>query len=233
MLRNVVTDGTGAAAQLDDRQVAGKTGTTDESRDLWFIGYIPQLVAGVWLGNDDNTPTYGNSGSAAYAWHEFMEKAVEEMPVEKFPPRPNLENRKGTIKAQPLKPKKILHKSVDDYDQKSDEGNTDNSDSSTRRRRRRTNNQSEDSANSSERRPRRKRRYSQQNNDPLASSRRRRSNRREESNSDSTPKSSRSRRRSSKESGQVKSSSPVENNSEGSSSSQPSWRERLKPNSSP
>jgi len=233
MLRNVVTDGTGAAAQLNDRQVAGKTGTTDESRDLWFIGYIPQLVAGVWLGNDDNTPTYGNSGSAAYAWHEFMEKAVEGMPVEKFPPRPNLENRKGTIKAQPLKPKKIIHKSVDDYDQKSDEDNTDNSDSSTRRRRRRTNNQSEDSANSSERRPRRKRRYSQQNNDPLASSSRRRSNRSEESNSDSTPKSSRSRRSSSKESGQVKSSSPVENNSEGSSSSQPSWRERLKPNSSP
>ena len=233
MLRNVVTDGTGAAAQLDDRQVAGKTGTTDESRDLWFIGYIPQLVAGVWLGNDDNTPTYGNSGSAAYAWHEFMEKAVEGMPVEKFPPRPNLENRKGTIKAQPLKPKKIIHKSVDDYDQKSDEDNTDNSDSSTRRRRRRTNNQSEDSANSSERRPRRKRSYSQQNNDPLASSSRRRSNRSEESNSDSTPKSSRSRRSSSKESGQVKSSSPVENNSEGSSSSQPSWRERLKPNSSP
>ena len=230
MLRNVVTDGTGAAAQLDDRQVAGKTGTTDESRDLWFIGYIPQLVAGVWLGNDNNTPTYGNSGSAAYAWHEFMEKAVEGMSVEKFPPRPNLENRKGTIKPQPLKPKKLVHKSVDDNDQKSDEDNTDNSDSSTRRRRRRTYNQSNDSSNSEENRPRRRRRYSQDDNDTSYSTRRRR-RRSEESNSDSSSQPSRSRRRRSEESRPSRSSS--ENNSSGgSSSSQPSWRERLKPDSS-
>ena len=89
MLRNVVTDGTGGAAQLDDRPVAGKTGTSDEARDLWFIGYIPQLVAGVWLGNDDNRPTSGSSSSAAYTWHEFMEKAVEGMSVEKFPKDPS------------------------------------------------------------------------------------------------------------------------------------------------
>lgn len=230
MLRNVVTSGTGAAAQLDDRQVAGKTGTTDESRDLWFIGYIPQLVTGVWLGNDDNTPTYGNSGSAAYAWHEFMEKAVEGMPVEKFPPRPNLENRQGTIKPQPLKPKKLIHKSVDDNNQKSDEDNTDNSNSSTRRRRRRTYNQSEDSSNSEENRRRRRRRYSQEDNDTSYSTRRRR-RRSEESNSNSSSQSSRSRRRRSEESRPSRSSS--ENNSSGgSSSSQPSWRERLKPDSS-
>ena len=232
MLRNVVTDGTGAAAQLNDRQVAGKTGTTDESRDLWFIGYIPQLVTGVWLGNDDNTPTYGNSGTAAYAWHEFMEKAVEGMPVEKFPPRPNLENRKGTIKAQPLKPRKLIYKSVDDNNQKSDEDNTDNSDSSTRRRRRsrRTYNQSDDSSNSEENRPRRRRRYSQENNDTSYSTRRRR-RRSEESNGDSSSQSSRSRRSRSQESAPSRSSS--ENKSPGgSSSSQPSWRERLKPDSS-
>ncbi|MDB9308855.1 penicillin-binding protein 1A [Aphanizomenon sp. CS-733/32] len=250
MLRNVVTDGTGAAAQLDDRQVAGKTGTTDESRDLWFVGYIPQLVAGVWLGNDDNSPTYGNSGSAAYAWHEFMEKAVEGMPVEKFPPRPNLENRKGTIKPQPLKPKKFVHKSVDDNDQKSDEDNTDNSDSSTRRRRRRTYNQSDNSSNSEENRPRRRRRYSQDDNDTSYSTRRRRSRRSEQSNSDSSSQSSRSRRRRSEQSNsdspsqssssrrrnseesRPSRSSSENNSSGGSSSSQPSWRERLKPDSS-
>jgi penicillin-binding protein 1A len=232
MLRNVVTDGTGAAAQLDDRQVAGKTGTTDESRDLWFIGYIPQLVAGVWLGNDDNTPTYGNSGSAAYAWHEFMAEALKGMPVEKFPPRPNLENRKGTIKAQPLKPRKLIYKSVDDNNQKSDEDNTDNSDSSTRRRRRsrRTYNQSDDSSNSEENRPRRRRRYSQENNDTSYSTRRRR-RRSQESNGDSPSQSPRSRRSRSQESAPSRSSS--ENKSPGgSSSSQPSWRERLKPDSS-
>lgn len=107
MLRNVVTDGTGRAAQLD-RPVAGKTGTTDDARDLWFIGYIPQLVTGVWLGNDNNNPTDGSSGSAAYTWHEFMKKAVKGMPVEKFPARPKLEGRKSTLKAEPVKTKRIV-----------------------------------------------------------------------------------------------------------------------------
>jgi penicillin-binding protein 1A len=235
MLRNVVISGTGGAAQLNDRQVAGKTGTTDESRDLWFIGYIPQLVTGVWLGNDDNSPTYGSSGSAAYAWHEFMEKAVEGMAVEKFPPRPKLEDRKGTIKAERIKPKKLVNRSVDNNDeQKSDEDNTENSDSSSRRRRRRSYSQSEDPSNSTESTPRRRRRYREENNNTSSDTpRRRKRDRSEESNSDSTPRSSRSRRSRREESPPARSSSPAENNSGGSSSSQPSWRERLKPNSSP
>jgi penicillin-binding protein 1A len=114
MLRNVVNDGTGRAAQLDNRPVAGKTGTSDEARDLWFIGYIPQLVAGVWLGNDDNKPTGGASGTAAYTWHQFMVKVVKNMEVEKFPERPSkLEDRKATIKAQPIKPKWAMDKKPD------------------------------------------------------------------------------------------------------------------------
>ncbi len=108
MLRNVVQSGTGGAAQLADRPVAGKTGTSDESRDLWFIGYIPQLVTGVWLGNDNNQPTWGSSSTAAYTWRKFMVQAVEEMPIEKFPERPKLEGRKGSIKAKPIKPKRVV-----------------------------------------------------------------------------------------------------------------------------
>jgi penicillin-binding protein 1A len=108
MLRNVVQAGTGGAAQLADRPVAGKTGTSDESRDLWFIGYIPQLVTGVWLGNDNNQPTWGSSSTAAYTWRKFMLQAVEEMPIEKFPERPKLEGRKGSIKAKPIKPKRVV-----------------------------------------------------------------------------------------------------------------------------
>ena len=50
MLQRVVTGGTGIAAKLDDRQVAGKTGTSENTRDLWFIGSIPQLTTGVWFG---------------------------------------------------------------------------------------------------------------------------------------------------------------------------------------
>ncbi|MEA5515003.1 penicillin-binding protein 1A [Nodularia sp. UHCC 0506] len=112
MLRNVVEAGTGGPAQLKNRPVAGKTGTSDKARDLWFIGYIPQIVTGVWLGNDNNRPTSGDSGSAAYTWREFMEKAVEGMPIEKFPERPKLQGRVGSIKAQPIKPKSIQHRSL-------------------------------------------------------------------------------------------------------------------------
>jgi penicillin-binding protein 1A len=107
MLRNVVLAGTGGAAGLADRPVAGKTGTSDQARDLWFIGYIPQLVAGIWLGNDNNQPTWGSSSTAAYAWHRFIAQAVAGMPVEKFPALPNLAGRKPSIKAQPIKPRRI------------------------------------------------------------------------------------------------------------------------------
>jgi penicillin-binding protein 1A len=228
MLRNVVREGTGAAAQLDDRQVAGKTGTSDEARDLWFIGYIPQVVTGVWLGNDNNTPTYGSSGSAAYAWHEFMKKAVEGMPVEKFPTLPKLENRKGSIKAEPIKPQKFIRRVINDNNQKSDRNNTENSDSSTRRRRRRRYSQEE---NTTENTPRRRRRYSQEENTTENTPRRRR--RYSQSEDNTSASSRRERRYRSKKSRSKNSSSSTESNSGESSPPQRSWRERLKPNSSP
>nr|WP_263011800.1 MULTISPECIES: penicillin-binding protein 1A [unclassified Laspinema] len=110
MLEPVVQQGTGAAAQLDNRPVAGKTGTSDEARDLWFIGYIPQLVTGVWLGNDDSYPTWGSSSTAAFTWRQFMEKAVEGMPVEEFPEIPErLDGRKEFIKTKPVTPNSIFY----------------------------------------------------------------------------------------------------------------------------
>jgi penicillin-binding protein 1A len=222
MLRNVVNNGTGAAAQLNDRQVAGKTGTSDEARDLWFIGYIPQVVTGVWLGNDNNRPTYGSSSSAAYTWHKFMEKAIEGMPVEKFPERPKLENRKGTIKAQPIKPNKIVHSSISaDNDEKSDEDNTKNDDSSRRRRHRKTNSEVEQQSDYT---PRRRRRYKQQEEDTIS-----KRQRRDESSSSG---SSSGRRNQGQESNSSGSSSGRSNSPANSSPSQPSWRERLKPGSS-
>ncbi|MGV0105623.1 peptidoglycan glycosyltransferase [Nostoc sp. DSM 114160] len=224
MLRNVVEAGTGGAAQLDNRPVAGKTGTSDEARDLWFIGYIPQMVTGVWLGNDDNRPTYGSSSSAAYTWHEFMEKAVEGMPVEKFPKRPKLEGRKGTIKAQSIKPKQVLNRSIASKDDDDSEGesarnsNSEESGSSRRRRRRRSYSQEEQqSSDYTPRRRRRDRSESSSSNSSSESSTPRRRSRRVES--DSPPP-----RRSRRESSPANSSG-----SSGSSSSQPSWRERLRP----
>jgi penicillin-binding protein 1A len=106
MLQGVVQGGTGGPAALSDRSVAGKTGTSEQARDLWFIGFIPQVVTGIWMGNDDNYPTYGASSTAAYNWREFMSKVVKNMPVEEFP---ELEGRKGSIKAKPVQPGHVVY----------------------------------------------------------------------------------------------------------------------------
>ncbi len=209
MLRNVVEDGTGRAAQLD-RPVAGKTGTSDEARDLWFIGYIPQLVTGVWLGNDDNKPTWGSSSSAASTWHEFMEVAVKGMPVEKFPSRPKLDGRKGTIKAQRVKPNRIVNRSIRNSEDNSDDSdnnrrqsqrvssdNSDNSDRSSRKRRYRRSDSQDNQQQQQDDTPRRsQRRYQQQDdNTSSSSSSRRRRQRSQESNSSDSSSGSSSRRR--------------------------------------
>jgi penicillin-binding protein 1A len=102
MMQSVVNSGTGRAAQLD-RPVAGKTGTSEQGRDLWFVGFIPQLVAGVWLGNDDNYPTYGASSTSAALWHEFMKIVVQSLSVENFPDLPVVSGRKGSIKPKPVR----------------------------------------------------------------------------------------------------------------------------------
>jgi penicillin-binding protein 1A len=141
MLRNVVTSGTGTPAQIG-RPVAGKTGTSDKARDLWFIGFIPQAVAGVWLGNDDNTPTYGASASAAATWRKFMSGVVDEIPEQKFPPLSNnYLNRKAVIKTEKIRPRRKTFYVA----KKSEDGKTitsaaidDTSSRSSRRRRRRS-----------------------------------------------------------------------------------------------
>jgi membrane peptidoglycan carboxypeptidase len=73
MMRSVVTNGTGKNAAIGLGEV-GKTGTTDDNVDLWFIGFIPdrKVITGVWLGNDDNSPTRGSSAQAAQLWGNYM-----------------------------------------------------------------------------------------------------------------------------------------------------------------
>ena len=75
MLTGVVTDGTGRRAALDG-PTAGKTGTSQDSRDAWFVGYRPDLVAGVWLGRDDSRPMRDVTGGGlpAVLWHDFMSR---------------------------------------------------------------------------------------------------------------------------------------------------------------
>ena len=93
MLQRVVTGGTGIAAKLDDRQVAGKTGTSENTRDLWFIGSIPQLTTGVWFGYDDDRATKSTSGEAAWAWKQFMLQIKDEIPVRNFPDKPKTKRK--------------------------------------------------------------------------------------------------------------------------------------------
>jgi len=108
MLEQVVSGGTGGPAYLSDRQVAGKTGTSEKARDLWFVGYIPQMAAGVWLGNDDNYPTGGSSGTAAALWRAVMKDITADLDVEEFPALPDLNSRKGSIKADPIEPGSLI-----------------------------------------------------------------------------------------------------------------------------
>lgn len=77
--------GSGSALLLS-RPAAAKTGTTDDYRDAWTIGYTPDLVTGVWIGNNDNTPMDRIAGSlgAAPIWHDVMETAERNIPVHNF-----------------------------------------------------------------------------------------------------------------------------------------------------
>jgi penicillin-binding protein 1A len=77
LLAGVVREGTGRAARMSG-PVAGKTGTSQEHRDAWFIGFTPDLVVGVWVGNDDNKPTKSVTGGdlPTRIWHEFVTRAA-------------------------------------------------------------------------------------------------------------------------------------------------------------
>ncbi|MGB3724094.1 MAG: PBP1A family penicillin-binding protein [Pacificimonas sp.] len=83
LLESVTTQGTGRAAQID-RPVAGKTGTTSDYRDGYFVGFTGDLTAGVWMGRDDNAPVPGLTGGAApaRAFAAFMGAATKGMPVQ-------------------------------------------------------------------------------------------------------------------------------------------------------
>jgi penicillin-binding protein 1A len=82
MLAAVMAKGTGKNALLD-RPAAGKTGTTSDYRDAWFVGYTADLVAGVWMGNDNGSPMEEVTGGGlpASMWKSFMLRAHQDLPV--------------------------------------------------------------------------------------------------------------------------------------------------------
>ena len=88
LLESVVKNGTGRKARELNRPAAGKTGTTNNLIDAWFIGFTPQYIAGVWVGFDDEgTLGRGETGGVAACpiWLEFMKRALANKPVEVFP----------------------------------------------------------------------------------------------------------------------------------------------------
>lgn len=87
LMRAVITEGTGWRVKALKRPAAGKTGTTNDLRDAWFLGYTPDLVTGVWVGYDDSREMgEGETGSRAASpiWLDFMSAALEERPVQDF-----------------------------------------------------------------------------------------------------------------------------------------------------
>ncbi|MDP3174982.1 MAG: penicillin-binding protein 1A [Phenylobacterium sp.] len=87
MLQGVVQRGTGTAALVLERPVGGKTGTTNEYRSAWFVGFTPQIVAGVFIGFDDNRSLgYGETGTQAAVpvFVDFMKVATKNLPKEEF-----------------------------------------------------------------------------------------------------------------------------------------------------
>jgi penicillin-binding protein 1A len=98
MMQETLLTGTARKAELPGWQAAGKTGTSQDFRDAWFVGYTSRLVAGVWLGNDDNSPTKHASGGnlPVEVWSRFMRDAHKGVPVAALP--------SGTWRATPLPP---------------------------------------------------------------------------------------------------------------------------------
>jgi penicillin-binding protein 1A len=87
MMQETLLTGTARKAELPGWQAAGKTGTSQDWRDAWFVGYTSYLVAGVWLGNDDGSPTKKVSGGnlPVEIWSRFMKAAHEGVPVAGLP----------------------------------------------------------------------------------------------------------------------------------------------------
>lgn len=88
LMQSVIQEGTGQRAKALGRPAAGKTGTTNDTRDAWFVGFIPHLlVAGAWMGYDIEKPLGSHETGAVAAlpiWLEFMKEAVADKPVENF-----------------------------------------------------------------------------------------------------------------------------------------------------
>lgn len=117
ILVDVIEKGTGKSAKLEDRQVAGKTGTTDSVKDIWFNGFTPDTATTVWMGNDENQSLNGVfSSNCAILWNKFSTEyyKLRNIPAEKFPV-PEMELKKQEAAKLKQKAKKELDKNTGVY----------------------------------------------------------------------------------------------------------------------
>ncbi len=119
MLRKVVEIGTGRAANIAEN-IAGKTGTTNDYRDAWFVGYTPDIATGVWLGNDNNAKLPGITGGSwpARIFAQFMKTAIQNFPKSVFD-YPKMNGSEG------LSPVKIEDNDIDETVDETEEKNAD------------------------------------------------------------------------------------------------------------
>lgn len=118
VMTGVVRYGTGAAANIN-RPAAGKTGTTSDHRDAWFVGYTPDMVTLVWLGNDDNSRMAGTTGGAVCAplWKQLMLQALAKTPPTPFPqPEKGAARATRSITVAPASPSDVFYVPGSDAD---------------------------------------------------------------------------------------------------------------------
>jgi len=86
-MQGTVKHGTGRRARIEGRDIAGKTGTTNDYRDAWFVGFVPDMVTSVWVGSDDFTPMAKVTGGTipARIWHDYMDVSLADKPAAFLP----------------------------------------------------------------------------------------------------------------------------------------------------
>lgn len=89
ILRSVVTNGLGSTASFSGQPVAGKTGTTTDNYDAWFVGFTPQYTAALWIGNDVNIELTEGSASAARLWRTIMSQVCADLSYGEYPEQPD------------------------------------------------------------------------------------------------------------------------------------------------
>ncbi len=106
LLRSTVSDGIAGSAAIGTQPVAGKTGTTSDNYDAWFVGFTPQYAASVWIGNDVNIELSQGSVAAAKLWSKVMKQAVSGLDRGSFPSAPsnvisvNIDTKSGRLPSE-------------------------------------------------------------------------------------------------------------------------------------